>query len=141
MSVWYDDGDSAQWVPVSSPFTYDENLDVIRRDLTYETRQREIAIQAIYERFNNLDISNNSTITHLQSTVAALNTEIDNVATTIDFTPYAQKATVDATIETVLSQLHSEIADVTAAIPDVSGFADSGEVLASFQTLAAEVEY
>ena len=140
MSIWYEDDDSSQWVPVSSAFTYDEDLDVIRRDLTTETRQREIAIQAIYERFNNLDISNNSTITHLQSTVAALNTEIDNVATTIDFTPYAQKATVDATIETVLSQLHSEIADVTAAIPDVSGFADSGEVLASFQTLAAEVD-
>ena len=140
MSIWYEDDDSSQWVPVSSAFTYDEDLDVIRRDLTTETRQREIAIQAIYERFNNLDISNNSTITHLQSTVAALNTEIDNVATTIDFTPYAQKATVDATIETVLSQLHSEIADVTAAIPDVSGFADSGEVLASFQTVAAEVD-
>ena len=140
MSVWYDDGDTAQWVPVSSPFTYDEDLDVIRRDLTDETRQREIAIQAIYERFNNLDISNNSTITQLQSSVAALNTEVDNVAATIDFTPYALKDTVDASIETVLSQLHSEIADVTAAIPDVSGFADSDAVLASFQTLTTEVD-
>ena len=140
MSIWYEDDDSGQWAPVSSAFTYDEDLDVIRRDLTTETRQRETAIQALYERLNNLDISSNNVITELQSSVAALNTEVDNVATTIDFTPYAQKATVDATIETVLSQLHSEIADVTAAIPDVSGFADSGAVLASFQTLTAEVD-
>ena len=41
MSIWYDDGDTSQWVPVSSAFTYDEDLDVIRRDLTTETRQRE----------------------------------------------------------------------------------------------------
>ena len=140
MSVWYDDGDTAQWAPVSSAFTYDEDLDVIRRDLTAETRQRETAIHAVYETLSNLDISSNNVITELQSSFAALNTEVDNVATTIDFTPYAQKATVDATIETVLSQLHSEIADVTAAIPDVSGFADSGAVLASFQTLTAEVD-
>ena len=139
MSVWYDDGDTAQWVPVSSAFTYDEDLDVIRRDLTTETRQRETAIQALYERLNNLDISSNNVITELQSSVAALNTEVDNVATTIDFTPYAQKATVDATIETVLSQLHSEIADVTAAIPDVSGFATSTTVDASLQALTTDV--
>ena len=140
MSIWYEDADSGQWAPVSSAFTYDEDLDVIRRDLTTETRQRETAVQALYERLNNLDISSNSVITGLQSSIAALNTEVDNVSATIDFTPYALKNTVDASIETVLSQLHTEIADVTAAIPDVSGFADSGAVLASFQTLTAEVD-
>ena len=31
MSIWYEDDDSGQWVPVSSAFTYDEDLDVIRR--------------------------------------------------------------------------------------------------------------
>ena len=140
MSIWYEDADSGQWAPVSSAFTYDEDLDVIRRDLTTETRQRETAVQALYERLNNLDISSNSVITGLQSSIAALNTEVDNVSTTIDFTPYALKDTVDASIETVLSQLHSEIADVTAAIPDVSGFANIKEVLASFETLTAEVD-
>ena len=45
MSVWYDDGDSQQWVPVSSPFTYDEDLDTLRADLSAETRQREINVQ------------------------------------------------------------------------------------------------
>ena len=140
MSIWYEDADSGQWAPVSSAFTYDEDLDVIRRDLTTETRQRETAVQALYERLNNLDISSNSVITGLQSSIAALNTEVDNVSATIDFTPYALKNTVDASIETVLSQLHTEIADVTAAIPDVSGFADSSAVLASFQTLTAEVD-
>ena len=79
-------------------------------------------------RLSNLDISSNNVITELQSSFATLNAEIDNIATTIDFTPYAQKATVDATIETVLSQLHSEIANVTAAIPDVSGFATNASV-------------
>ena len=140
MSIWYEDDDSGQWAPVSSAFTYDEDLDVIRADLTTETRQREAAIQAVYERLNNIDISSNTVITELQSSITALNTELDNVSTTIDFTPYAQKETVDATIETVLAQLDSEIADVTAAIPDVSGFADSDAVLASFQTLTAEVD-
>ena len=77
MSIWYEDDDSGQWVPVSSAFTYDEDLDVIRRDLTTETRQRETAIQALYERLNNLDISSNNVITELQSSVAALNTEVD----------------------------------------------------------------
>ena len=139
MSVWYDDGDTAQWVPVSSAFTYDEDLDVIRRDLTAETRQRETAIHAVYETLSNLDISSNNVITELQSSFAALNTEVDNIATTIDFTPYAQKATVDATIETVLSQLHSEIANVTAAIPDVSGFATNASVAASLQSLTTDV--
>ena len=56
MSVWYDDGDSQQWVPVSSPFTYDEDLDVLRADLTAETRQREINVQQLYSAINSIDV-------------------------------------------------------------------------------------
>ena len=128
MSVWYDDGDTQQWVPVSSPFTYDEDLDVIRRDLSEETRLREINVQQLYAAINAIDVSSQPVITALQLALANLTETVNNVERNIDFTPYATKAEVAEDIADVLTVTDASIASTVALIPDVSGFAYTTDV-------------
>ena len=139
MSVWYDDGDSQQWVPVSSPFTYDEDLDVLRADLTAETRQREINVQQLYSAINSIDVSNQPVITELQSALDNLSTRVTNISSTIDFTPYATKVKVAEDITAVQTNLDASIASTVALIPDVSNFVETETVDAAVSSLSAAV--
>ena len=139
MSVWYDDGDTQQWVPVSASYTYDEDLDVIRRDLSNETRARETNVQQLYAAINNIDVTNQPVITALQSSVAELNTAVVNVENTIDFTPYATKEQVQNDLAVVVAQTQASLATTAGLIPDVSGFAHASTVDASISNLTNSI--
>ena len=139
MSVWYDDGDTQQWVPVTSSFTYDEDLDVIRRDLSNETRARETSVQQLYAAINDIDVSNQPVITELQSTLSTLSDTVNNIETTIDFTPYALKADVEDDIAVVIAETQASLATTAGLIPDVSGLAEKTEVNASVVQLTNSI--
>ena len=142
MSVWYDDGDSQQWVPVSSPFTYDEDLDVLRADLTAETRQREINVQQLYSAINSIDVSNQPVITTLQSALDNLSTRVTNISSTIDFTPYATKTELTELTEDIAdveAVLNASIASTVGLIPDVSNFVETETLDAAVSSLSAAV--
>ena len=162
LSIYYDDGNSTQWVPVSSPFTYDEDLDVIRRDLSEETRLREREIQAVYTALSNVDVSSNSTIQTIQNTLATAQQNITNLQTNYitkeeaeadhaqlaqqinalvippaaDLTPYATKSTL-ADLQDAVNALPtaSDLNALQSLIPDVSEFITQSDVDAAVASI------
>ena len=151
MSIWYvDAGGDGQWVPISTPYTYDSDLDVIRSSIATETRQREVQINGLYTALSNLDIASNTTVQSLQQKLSALQThviqvadghyatsssitaelaELENKINAIvippapDLTPYATKTsvvTLSNQVDTLPTQ--SDLNDVANSIPDVAPF-------------------
>jgi hypothetical protein len=47
LSIWYEDDDSAQWVPTSVSYTFDNDLATLRSSVVAETTAREYAVQSI----------------------------------------------------------------------------------------------
>ena len=139
MSIWYEDGDSGQWAPVSAAYTYDEDLDTIRRDLSEETRAREINVQQLYAAISDIDVSNQPVITALQSSLENLTNTVTNINSTIDFSPYATKTELAQDIADVHDVINASIASTAALIPDVSGFALANSVNVSINNLANSI--
>ena len=132
MSVWYEDDDTSQWVPISSPFNYDADLDTVRSAIAEETRLREAAIDHIRQQLLNFDAADNTELLKLaqdlESLGAALRREMPDV------TPYATSADVNA----LAIELREAIANHTSpAVVDTSNLA-TREALAA---LEEEVEY
>jgi len=134
MSVWYvdEDGDG-QWVPTSAAYTYDEDLAVVSAALAEETRLREMSVQAIYEHIGSLDISSNSAVTNLQTslsnlsdTVAALNIP--------DIQPLATKSEL-ATVE---QELDDKIEAIV--IPNLEPYASKEYVTSRVSYLETEID-
>ena len=134
MSVWYVDEDgTAQWVPTSAAYTYDEDLAVVSAALAEETRLREISVQGVYQHISNLDISSNSAVTNLQTalsnlsaTVAALNIP--------DIQPLATKSEL-ATVEQELDQKIEAI-----VVPDLEPYATKSYVTNRVSYLETEID-
>ena len=57
LSIWYEDDDSGQWVPTSVAYSYDADLEVIRYDLSQETKMREQGLHSVYERLAEINVS------------------------------------------------------------------------------------
>lgn len=165
LSIYYDDGNSAQWVPVSTPYTYDEDLDVIRRDLSSETRLREREIQGLYSALNNLDIASNTTVQTIQSTATATQQRISNLENTyitkaeaeidhaalaqqitdlvippaVDLTPYAEKTELEALQESVSTlPTVSHLDEVRALIPSVTSFVEQSDIDTSISNITVD---
>ena len=54
LSVWYEDDDSAQWVPTSVNYTYDDDLADIRSSVVAETTAREYAVSQLLSEISDL---------------------------------------------------------------------------------------
>jgi len=134
MSVWYvdEDGDG-QWVPTSAAYTYDEDLAVVSAALAEETRLREMSVQAIYEHINNLDISSNSAVTNLQTSLSNL---LDTVAALNipDIQPLATKSEL-ATVE---QELDDKIEAIV--IPNLEPYASKEYVTSRVSYLETEID-
>ena len=163
LSIYYEDGDSGQWVPVSTPYTYDEDLDVIRYDLSQETRLRERAIQAIHDELNDLDIASNTTVQAIQDSIAATQQQIESITSANyvtktevdadyaelagqiaalvippapDLTPYAEKTTVNVLQQQVNGlPTTADLSAVSASIPDVSAFVEQSDIDTSISNI------
>ena len=128
LSIYYDDGDTQQWVPVSTPYTYDEDLDVIRGDLSEETRLREIQVQSLYQAIDNLDIASNATVQSIQNTVSTAQQNIATLQST-----YITKAEAEAD-HAVLAQRINDL--VIPPAPNLAPYAKKTEVANLLNTVA-----
>ena len=168
LSIWYVDDDTAQWVPTSVAHTYDEDLDVVRDLITAESQQRNIEIHAIYERLNNIDITDAAEITDINNRLLDLDAKIRAVPT-VDLDPYVRQETFDntsihfsgriaalenaapvytpemaAALETELltaietKASTAQLNAVQASIPDVSGFTTQAHIDASIANITAD---
>ena len=72
MSVWYADDDSAQWVPISTAYNYDADLDVVRSMIVEETSQREQALDYVRQQIANFDVADNAEILRLKVDIETL---------------------------------------------------------------------
>ena len=109
LSIYYDDGDSTQWVPVSTPYTYDEDLDLIRASISNERSERTSAISQLRQEIENQDISSNSVIRDLNENHSALAHLIASVG--------AGNYQTSITIQSALDELENKIDSINIPAP------------------------
>ena len=84
LSVWYDDGDTAQWAPVSAAYNYDTDLDTVRTMISEETVARAASISDVQQQIFAANSNTSSKIDKvkqdLQNLGAALRREMPDVS-------------------------------------------------------------
>ncbi len=128
LSVWYEDDDSAQWVPTSVNYSYDDDLTVIRSSVVAETTAREYAVAEVLSQIEALRQGGIPDVDALETKVAALEDHVNNHPVEVDLTGYA----TDADLYDECSKLTNQINAVNARIPNVTSFANKS-VLADLQ--------
>lgn len=128
LSVWYEDDDSAQWVPTSVSYTFEQDLVTLSARMGAEERAREVAVQAIYETIEAVRTAEIPDINTLEVKIAALEDHVNNHPVEVDLTGYA----TDAELYDECVKLTNQINEVNARIPDVTPFATKS-VLADLQ--------
>jgi hypothetical protein len=133
MSVWYvdEDGDG-QWVPTSTPYTYDEDLAEIAADLAEETRLREVAVANIYNAIDTIDISGSFTVKNLQAALNNLDTKVNRLEPQ-DLSSYATGTDL-ASAKTTLNQRIDAI-----AIPDIAPYVKQTDLDQELENLEAMI--
>ena len=93
LSVYYDDGSSQQWVPISVGYAVEEVVAPINEKIEEETRKRQQAIDQVYNALQALDISDNAEIASIQSTIEALQATVSRIdAEEVDFSAVTPKS-------------------------------------------------
>ena len=128
LSVWYEDDDSAQWVPTSVNYSYDDDLTVIRSSVVAETTAREYAVAQVLAQIEDIRQGGIPDVDALETKVAALEDHVNNHPVEVDLTGYA----TDAELYDECVKLTNQINTVNARIPDVTPFATKS-VLADLQ--------
>jgi hypothetical protein len=121
LSVWYEDDDSAQWVPTSVNYTYDDDLTVIRASIVSETTAREYAVGQLLTQIEALRQGGIPDVDALETKVAALEDHVNNHPVEVDLTGYLTEAALQAKV----SELTTHINTVNARIPSVEPYATS----------------
>ena len=126
LSVWYEDDDSAQWVPTATNYTYDDDLAVVRASVVAETTAREYAISQLLLQIQALRDGGIPDVDALEAKVAALEDHVENHPVEVDLTGYTTNQTLTANVNTLAQQ----ITDVDNKIPDVTPYATKTAVQA-----------
>ena len=132
LSIWYDDGNTEQWVPTSTAYSYDADLDTLSLKLDTEQRLRELAIHDVNERIDEIKQGGIPDIDALETKVAALEHHVDNHPQDVDLRPYATKDAVQASV----NDLAREINEVRNDIPSLSNHATRYELTSLASTVA-----
>ena len=142
LSIWYDDGDSAQWVPTAASYTYDKELDVVRSMVEQESRARD---QAIHQLYIELDGVNAQALTDINSKLSSVEAALDNVPT-YDLEPYAKTVNVSQSLAAISDDLslvehivsnYNELATTAEVTTATQALEQSIALLASKEELAA----
>jgi len=134
LSVWYEDDDSAQWVPTSVNYSYDDDLTVIRSSIVSETSAREYAIAQLLTEIEALRQGGIPDVDALETKVAALEDHVNNHPVEVDLTGYL----TENVLQVKVSELTNHINTVNARIPDVTPFATTS-VLADLQAVVSQL--
>ena len=167
LSIYYQDGNSAQWVPVSVGFGFQEAIVPFQKALEAEVIARKSAVSALQTLVNQMDVVDDARVDTIEQNVEQLSTsvasiEIPSIAhlatktqlssvatrvsaienTEIDFSPYATNASLSAVqqslLNTINSKPHLELSDITPLIPDVSDKVEQSDIDASISVIAAD---
>ena len=130
MSVWYRDDDSAQWVPTSVAYSYDEDLAVIRNSILSETRTRTESISALEERFNSINAADAAEVDRLEQQIQALESAVNGLtipdaSTLVSLTAFTQAQ----------SQQNARISALESAAPDYALLMSRNEIESELDTL------
>jgi len=112
LSIWYEDGDSGQWVPTSAAYTYDEDLAVVTAAIETEVRVRENAIHQIHQALQSV---NGERLDTIENSITELQTSVDNIEIPdYNLDIYAQRTELDPLITdiTALEDLTSEYSEL-----------------------------
>ncbi len=122
LSVWYEDDDSAQWVPTSVNYSYDDDLTDIRSSVVAETSAREYAVGQLLAQIEALRQGGIPDVDALETKVAALEDHVNNHPVEVDLTGYL----TESALQEKVSELTTHINTVNARIPDVTPYATTG---------------
>ena len=157
LSIYYQDGNSAQWVPTSVGFGFEEALSPFQEALDAEIAARESAVSALQTLVSQMDVVDDArvdaleaVINDLSSTVSAI--QIPNIThlatkaqtalienrvsvienTEVDLTPYATTTDLNDAQQSLLADISSrnylQLSDVTPLIPDVSAKVEQSDI-------------
>ena len=132
LSIWYDDGNTEQWVPTSTAYSYDADLDTLSLKLDTEQRLRELAIHDVNERIDAIRQGGIPDIDALEAKVAVLEHHVDNHPQDVDLRPYATKDAVQLSV----NDLAREINEVRNEIPSLTGHATTLDLSSLAATVA-----
>ena len=137
MSIWYEDDDTSQWVPITATYAYDEDLENIRTSIATERNLRERALEDVYEYIRNLDLESVEIdgFLDLEKDVEDLHTEVDHKADLTLLDLYTKSSTFEA----VETELRTAINEVSAAIPNVDQHVTNSQLNIQREELESEI--
>ena len=110
LSVYYDDGSSQQWVPISVGYAVEDVVAPISEKIEEETRNRRAAIDQVYNALQALDISDNAEIASIQSAIETLQTTVSRIdAEEVDLSGVTPKTEFSNLVGRVLDLEREEI--------------------------------
>ena len=124
LSVWYEDDNSAQWVPTSFSYAFDDALAVIRSSVVAETTAREYAVTNLLEQIQELRDGGIPDVDALEAKVAALEDHVNNHPVEVDLTGYVTETDINPTIDSLANQINA----VNARIPNLAPYATTNSV-------------
>ena len=130
MSVWYEDSDSSQWVPVTASHSYDAELDVITASVELERLTREGAIREVERQAlankDALDLQ----LYNLTQTVSTVASKVGDYIKQEDIQDFIKQGAVTSATTDLREELTQDINDVLSRIPSIEGLATEESVSA-----------
>ena len=160
LSIYYEDDDSSQWVPVSVGYEMSLVAGALEEQIALEASTRATAIDAIYTAISQMDRVDDARVDSIEETLTALETTVAGIVVPdisdlakesqllplanrietlenaeVDFSGYATSSDLSAVqqslINTINSKTHLELSDITPLIPDVSAKVEQSDIDAS----------
>ena len=167
LSIYYEDNDSAQWVPVGVGYEMSLVAGALEEQIALEASTRATAIDALYTAISQMDRVDDARVDTIEETLTALETAVADINVPdisdlakesqllplanrieilenaeVDFSGYATSADLSAVhqslINTINSKTYLELSDITPLIPDVSDKVEQADIDASIAGITAE---
>ena len=132
LSIYYIDDDRGQWVPTTTAYNYDSDLETITYDIARETRQREEAIHRINDRLDNINTEDVASIQAIERTVSELQQIVSQIPE-YDLNLYQTEVKANIRYDELTNRIDA------IAIPDVTPFAIESDVNQELAQLQAQI--
>lgn len=132
--VYYDDGQTKQWVPTTAHYIIDTKVSELEQELAEETQNRVSAVASLRTTLTDKHESNLSKIQTLENQHITLSNRIDYMQS-----PDLSAYTTTAELNQALLDLTSLVVTAESKIPSLQGFATESYVNQHLQSLSASV--
>ena len=167
LSIYYEDDDSAQWVPVSVGYEMSLVAGALEEQIALEASTRATAIDALYAAISQMDRVDDARVDTIEETLTALQTAVADINVPdisdlakesqllplanrieilenaeVDFSGYATSADLSAVqqslVNTINSKTYLELSDITPLIPDISDKVEQSDIDASIAGITSD---